>query len=219
MQSRPRNARHARLVLADHQVLFRESLAHHLRQEGYTVVCEVEDGDSLRRCLLDHQPDILVLERHLPRLDTFEYCRALVERQPDLQILLLVAYAAEAEALQMEALLAGAAGCLSKDLDATAYLLAVQHLQDGLMLFRSSLVRRAVRLSSAYEPDGRLHALTRRELEILELVADGLANQDIAERLGISPHTVMKHVSNIITKLGVGNRMEAGLLLLRSRDH
>lgn len=211
--------RHARIVLADQQTLFRQSLAHHLTNGGHTVICEAENGDVLDRCLIDSEPDVLILDRHLPGIDGLDYCRMLHALQPQIQVLLLVAYEHEARTLQAGAFLAGASGCLSKELAPTAYIVAVRRLMEGHVLFHPDVMRRAARPTKLSGPAGRLQGLTSRELEILQLVAEGLGNREIGERLDISYHTVMKHVSNIISKLQVGNRMEAGLLYIRHGDH
>jgi DNA-binding NarL/FixJ family response regulator len=185
---------------------------------GYTIVCEVGDGVALDQCMIEAEPDILIIDHYLPQLDALQYCQLLNALQPQIQILLLVAYEHEASALQATAFLAGAAGCLSKDLDAAAYLAAVRRLAEGYLLFHPSIMRRAARPPKVSGPAARLQGLTRRELEILALAAEGLGNRDIAERLAISYHTAMKHMSNILSKLQVSNRMEAVLLYLRSQS-
>src|SRR5690606_34930527 len=111
--------------------------------------------------------------------------------------------------------LAGAGGCLSKDLPPSSYLTAVRRLMEGGVLFSADVMRRAARPPALSGPAARLQELTPREVEILQLVAEGIGNREIAERLDISYHTAMKHVSNIIGKLKVSNRMEAGLIFLR----
>ncbi|HWQ11921.1 MAG TPA: response regulator transcription factor [Roseiflexaceae bacterium] len=206
--------RRAQIVVADHQTLFRQSLAYHLKNAGHEVA-EAEDGDTLDRAMIEGEPDLLILERYLPGVDSLAYVRMLNALQPQVQILLLVAYEDEARALQSTAFLAGASGCLSKDLTPSAYLTAVRRLLEGGVLFSAEVMRRAARPAAPSGPVARLRELTPRELEILQLLAEGLGNRDIAERLDISTHTAMKHVSNIIGKLKVSNRMEAGLLLIR----
>jgi DNA-binding NarL/FixJ family response regulator len=206
--------RHARIVLADHQVLFRQGLAHHLAGAGHEVVGEAEDGESLDQVMIDSEPDLLLLDRYLPGLQSLSYIHMLNALQPQVRVVVLAGYEHEARTLQITAFLAGADGCLSKDLGPGAYLAAVRRLLEGGVLFAAEVMRRAARPPAPTGPAAHLQELTRREREILSLVAEGLENREIANRLGISSHTVMKHVSNIITKLRVGNRMEAGLLLI-----
>jgi DNA-binding NarL/FixJ family response regulator len=208
----------ARIVLADQQVLFRQSLAQVLTSGGYAVVCQVGDSDALDRCMIENEPDIVMLDRYLPGVDGLAYTRMLNALQPQTQILLLVAYEHEARALQSTAFLAGASGCMSKELIAPAYLAAVHQLIENHLLFPSEVMRRAARQQQVSGQETRLQDLTKRELEILELAAEGLRNRAIAAQLNISYHTTMKHMSNIISKLHVSNRTEAGMLFLRSRN-
>jgi DNA-binding NarL/FixJ family response regulator len=207
--------RRARIVLADHQPLFRQSLAYHLTNGGHEIVGEADAGDALDRVMIDSDPDLLILERYLPGVDSLAYLRMLNALQPQLPILLLVAYDHEARTLQGTAFLAGASGCLSKDLAAAAYLLAVRRLLEGVPLFTTDVMRRAARPSAVSGPAALLQELTEREREVVQLMAEGLGNREISERLNISYHTAMKHASNIISKLKVGNRYEAGLVYLR----
>jgi DNA-binding NarL/FixJ family response regulator len=208
----------ARIVLADQQVLFRQNLSAYLAKGGYTVVCEVGDGVALDQCMIEAEPDILIIDYYLPGIDALQYCQILNALQPQIQILLLVAYEHEASGLQATAFLAGAAGCLSKDLQPTAYLDAIHQLLQGYVLFHPSIMRRAARPPKISGAAARLQTLTSRELEILALVAVGLGNREIAERLAISYNTAMKHMSNILNKLQVNNRMEAGLLYLQHQS-
>jgi DNA-binding NarL/FixJ family response regulator len=209
--------RRARIVLADQQILFRQTLAAHLTNGGFTIVREVGDGDSLDQCMIDSNPDIVMLDRYLPGIEALSYCEMLNALQPHIQVLLLVAYEHDARALQGTAFLAGAAGCLSKDLDSQDYLAAAHQLSEGHMLFHPDAMRRSARTQQISGSAAHLQDLTNREREILQLVAEGIGNREIAKRLGISYHTAMKHVSNIISKLQVHNRMEAGLLFIRYR--
>ena len=107
---------------------------------------------------------------------------------------------------------------MSKELIAPAYLAAVQQLIENQLLFPSEVMRRAARQQQVSGQETRLQDLTKRELEILELAAEGLRNRAIAAQLNISYHTTMKHMSNIISKLHVSNRTEASMLLLRSHN-
>jgi DNA-binding NarL/FixJ family response regulator len=95
---------------------------------------------------------------------------------------------------------------------------AVHQLAQGYLLFHPNIMRRAARPPKVSGSAARLQSLTGREVEVLTLVAEGLGNREIAERLAISYNTAMKHMSNILIKLQVGNRMEAGLMYLRYRS-
>ena len=209
--------RRARIALADQQVLFRQALAQALISGGHTVVCQVGDSDALDRCMIENEIDIVILDRYLPGVDGLTYARMLNALQSDMNILILVAYEHEARTLQTTAFLAGASGCMSKELIAPVYLAAVQQLMDDHMLFHAEVMRRAARPQPASGPTAQLQNLTKREIEILQMVSEGMGNREIAQQLNISYHTAMKHVSNIISKLHVNTRMEAGLIFLRAR--
>lgn len=209
--------RRARIVLADHQVLFRQSLATALRGAGHEIAAEAGNGAELDRALIDAQPEVLIIERHLPGLEALSYIEMLHALQPEILVLLLVAYENEARSLQSSSFLSGASGCLSKDQPAAAFIQGVRRLTDGSLLYEPDVMRRAARPQALGGPLARLRNLTAREQEILALVAEGIGNREIAERLDISHHTTMKHVSNVISKLQVNNRMEAGLLFLKHR--
>lgn len=207
--------RRARIVLADHQSLFRQSLASALRGAGHEIAAEAGNNDELDRALIDAQPNVLIIERHLPGPEVLTSIDVLHRLQPEIAVLLLVAYEDEARSLQLPSFVAGASGCLSKDQPAAVFVQGVRRLMEGSLLYEPDVMRRAARPQAVGGPLARLGALTTRELEVLALVAEGLGNREVAERLAISHHTTMKHVSNIISKLQVNNRMEAGLLYLK----
>lgn len=207
--------RRARIVLADHQHLFRQNLATVLRGGGHTIAGEAGDTHRLDQLLIDHEPDIVIIDRYLPGGDTMEFIQSQHALQPHIHLLLLIAYRHEAEELQAPAFLAGAAGCLAKDLDGQEYLAAIRRVLENQILFHPEVMRRAARPQVLSGPIAQIRDLTARELQILQLVSEGKNNRDVAERLGISTHTAMKHMSNILGKLNVNSRMEAGLLYLR----
>src|SRR4051812_15500794 len=170
----------ARIVLADHQILFRQSLAHVLTSGGHTVVCQVGDSDALDRCMIENEPDIVILDRYLPGVDGLAYTRMLNALQPQTQILILVAYEHEARTLQSTTFLAGASGCMSKEEAGSKYLGAVQQLTENQLLFPPEVMRRAARQQQVSAHETRLEDLTKRELEILEMASEGMRNRAIA---------------------------------------
>ncbi len=216
-----------RLVLADHQVLFRQALTSILVEAGWMVVGTTDSGENLAALLQETQATLLIVDRALPGISIPDFCTIQMARDPELQVLLLVGYEHEAQAMQLLALRAGAAGCLSKDHAGTYYLTALDTIVCGRTLYQGKTIRAGlleargvfVNTPRVIAPSKRLPPpldnLTPREAEILALIADGQPNPQIAEQLSITDHTVMKHVSNIINKLGVRNRMEAGILYLK----
>jgi DNA-binding NarL/FixJ family response regulator len=210
--------RRARIVIADHQVLFRRALAQQLTGGGHVIISEASDGAALDQGMIDVEPDVVFVDRFLPGIDALGYTRMLHALQPQTHVVLLTGYESDALSIQAAAFLAGASGCLSKELDGLGYLSAVRRLMEGQILFLPEVMRRAALPQASAGRVARLHALTDREREILRLVAEGMGNQEIADRAGISSNTVMKHVSNILSKLQVSNRREAGILYARHGD-
>jgi DNA-binding NarL/FixJ family response regulator len=201
-----------RILLADHQALFRSGLASTLAAVSDAVVLEAAHGSQIEVVLHEAPCDIIFMDRYLPGIDAMAFCEQAIERRPELQIVLLVPYEAEAAALQYATLLQGGAGCLSKELEPAAYIETVHQLRQGHVLFDSTSIRRATRRERGQTPGDRFDMLTVREHEVLRLVATGQTNQSIASKLGISYHTVLKHISNIFSKLHVSSRVEAALL-------
>jgi DNA-binding NarL/FixJ family response regulator len=218
------------LILADQQLLFRQSLAQALTEAGWSQITQVGHRGALEQAFLEYPTDILVIDRWLPEIDITLYCRSLMSAHPNLRILVLTGYESEARDLQLNTLLAGAAGCLSKEHPAHTYLAAIQVLIQGQVIYQYATIHSALRMNESIDSspsistvstilpafNNDLADLTAREIEILQLVAKGKGNPEIALILSITENTVMKHVSHIISKLNVRNRMEAGLVYLRS---
>jgi DNA-binding NarL/FixJ family response regulator len=211
-----------RILLADQQILFRHSLALALAESGWPQIDQVGTAEALDHALETQHYHVLIIDRTLPHGDAIGYCQALAK---PLQILILTGYEQEAYELQMEAWQAGAAGCLSKEHPVEVYLEAVRALSADRVLFQHSLLRAAMEHSrnephqpvTGAQPNGMtlLAKLTPRELEILRLISKSCPNHQIARELSIAENTVMKHVSNIISKLKVRNRGDAGMLYIR----
>lgn len=216
-------AKLTRIVVADHQPIFRQGLAGILTEGGWTVAAQVNDRESLDQALDAHHPNIVILDRMVPGIDIYPYCLAVTSHYTDLQLLILTAYEQDVADMQVPALRAGAAGCLSKDHSPNVYLDAIYMLADQRVYFPHHVINRALSITDhipvATPPPlehPTLTSLTPREREILQMVAAGLVNPEIAGRLSIAENTVMKHVSHIMAKLKARNRMEAGLIYLRA---
>jgi DNA-binding NarL/FixJ family response regulator len=217
----------ARIILADHQVLFRQALAQALLAEHWFVVAETPTGEGLEALIESTGCTILIIDRALPGIALTDFCSSITARYTELQVVLLVSYEAEAQAWQLPAFRAGIACCVSKDHDASFYRAALTMLAHGYGAFNQRTMRAALTGSQllvspvqhAASPTplpAPLDVLTRREAEVLALVAQGRANPEIAVALNITTHTAMKHVSNIIEKLDINNRTEAGILYLKT---
>jgi DNA-binding NarL/FixJ family response regulator len=213
-----------RVVIADDSVLLREGLARVLTDGGFEVVAQAGDADDLRRLVGIHKPDVAIVDVRMPPTHTDEGARAAVEireRHPQVAVLVLSQVIEAAHALRLFSERPEGFGYLLKD--------RVLEIDDFL-----EAVRRVARGGTAIDPDviaqlvgrrrdeGPLEELTPREREVLELMAQGLSNRGICEKLVVSPKTVETHVNSIFGKLGLmpapdeHRRVLAVLAFLRS---
>jgi len=214
-----------RVVIADDQASVREGLVLLLSGlPGIDVVGAAADGEQALALVAEHQPDAILLDLHMPVLDGIGATRRLVAEHPGVAIVVLTTYADDGSVI--EALQAGARSYLTKDADRTDIARALQAAAGGLTVFdprvRATLLAAASSAPPAAEagsapssapspgptpepPDG----LTHREVEILGLMAQGLTNPEIAERLFLSNHTVKTHINRIFAKTGSRDRVAA----------
>jgi DNA-binding NarL/FixJ family response regulator len=209
--------RAVRIVVADDHPLYRRGLATLLRsQEGWEVVAEEETGIGAVTASHATQPDIVVMDLNMPGLDGIEATRRIVTTSPHVGVLVLTMY--DDDGSVFAAMRAGARGYLLKGADQTEIVRAVSAIASGEAIFGPTVARRIIDYFAAPRPP---HAptvfpeLTAREHEVLDLIAAGRNNPDIAATLVLSPKTVRNHVSNIFTKLQVADRPEA---IVRARD-
>jgi DNA-binding NarL/FixJ family response regulator len=205
------------VLLADDHPLYRRGLRQLLDGlDGVTVVGEVEDGEAAVEQAAALQPDVVVMDLNMPRVDGVSATRRLVAHSPHIGVLVLTMH--EDDDSVFAAMRAGARGYLLKGADAAEIARAVQAVAGGEAIFGASVARRvldwfaAPRSSAVQEV---FPGLTEREHEVLDLIAAGRSNGDIAERLVLSPKTVRNHVSNIFAKLQVADRAEA---IVRARE-
>jgi DNA-binding NarL/FixJ family response regulator len=206
-----------RVLLADDHPVFRDGLRFTLAQAAEVgEVDEAADGEEAVRLATASRYDVVVMDVRMPRLDGIEATSAVVATGAKVLVLTMF----EDDATVLSAVRAGASGYLVKGADAEQVVSAVCAVADGHAVFGPSLAGRvlqafgvsAVPTSSTTRSMGAgLPELSAREQEVLELLADGLTNNEIGERLFISPITVRNHVSRILTKLQVRDRREAML--------
>jgi len=201
-----------RVAIADDSVLVREGLARVLREEGMQVVGLVGDPAALLALVAREQPDCAVVDIRMPPTHTDEglaAAAAIRADHPEVGVLVLSQYADVDFALRVLDGKDGRCGYLLKDrLSSIGDLTdAVRRVAAGDLVVDSELVAALVRRRRGKGP---LDELTARELEVLELVAEGLRNAEIAARLFVSERTVAHHVSAILRKLGVRTRSQAG---------
>ncbi len=203
-------------IVDDHAVVRRGLRAFFAVIDGVEVVDEAGDGREAlellsRRQALDVLPDVVMMDLQMPRMDGIEAIREIARRFPGVQVVAMTSFS-ESERVHA-ALGAGAAGYLLKDADVDEVARAVRAAYAG-EVHLDPVVARMLTRSLIARPDASA-TLTERERDILVLVANGLNNQEIADRLVISERTARSHVSNILTKLNLSSRTQAALWAIR----
>jgi DNA-binding NarL/FixJ family response regulator len=205
------------LVVDDHE-LFRRGLRELLEQQGIRVIGEAENAEDAVALTARARPDVVVMDLNLPRTSGVEATRSLLASNADARVLVLTVSADERSVL--DALMAGACGYLLKDATIDEIAAGVRAAATGQSFVSPRVAHHLVHrlrgpagVERESAPDET--KLSERELEILRLVAEGCDNEDIAERLFLSPRTVKNHVSSILTKLDMDNRVQAAVYAVR----
>jgi DNA-binding NarL/FixJ family response regulator len=208
-------AKQARVVIADDQTLFRTGLARLLDEDSRVeVVGQAADGAEAVALVLKLKPDVVLMDLKMPNVDGIEATRQLVAADPSINVLILTTF--EADNYVIQALKAGARGYVLKDSLAGAVVSSIVAVMAGERVMASAVANRVLEmLTGTTTPKEFYDGLTVREIEILKLVANGLANKQIAYRLKISEKTVRNHVSNMYEKLGIYDRSHAVLYAVR----
>jgi DNA-binding NarL/FixJ family response regulator len=204
-----------RVALADDQALVRAGFSALLdAQDDIAVVGEADDGDDAVALARRERPDIVLMDIRMPGMDGLAATRAIVgdERLADVRIVILTTF--ELDEYVFEAIRSGASGFLVKDTEPVELLRAIRAVAAGDALLSPGVTRRLIGefATRTREPRGTvdrtLDSLTEREREVMALVAEGLSNDEIAERLYVSPMTAKTHVSRAMTKLGARDRAQ-----------
>jgi DNA-binding NarL/FixJ family response regulator len=203
-----------RVALADDHPMYRYGLTAVLEQaEGIEVVASVGDGSALSAAVRELSPDVVLTDLSMPGLDGVAAITQLLGLRPELPILVLTMH--EDDAHVFAALRAGARGYLVKGADGSEIVRAVHSVASGEAVYGGSVARRIVAFYSGRQVESPIARafpdLTPREREVLELLAGGCRNHEIARRLGMSEKTVRNHVSQVLTKLQVPDRTAAAL--------
>jgi DNA-binding NarL/FixJ family response regulator len=211
-----------RVLVADDHVLYRRGLELVLGQEDdIDIIGEAGDGAEAIRRAEELLPDVVLMDVRMPRRSGIEACMAIKELVPSAKIIMLTI--SDEESDLYEAVRAGANGYLLKDVPGEEIADGLRAVQSGQSLISPSM---ASKLLSEFATMIKKHEerpampvprLTERELEVLKLVARGMANKDIASALFISENTVKNHVRNILEKLQLHSRMEAAMYAVREK--
>jgi DNA-binding NarL/FixJ family response regulator len=202
-----------RVVVADDQALVRAGFVSLISAtEDLTVVAEAADGHEAVAAVRAHRPDVVLMDVRMPGLDGLAATRVITEDSSLAGVRVVVLTTYELDEYVFEALRAGASGFVTKDVKADELRNAVRVVASGQALLSPSVTRRVVdvfatRPTMPISPE-RLGVLTDRERDVLELVGRGLSNEEIADRLHMSPLTAKTHVSRILSKLGARDRAQ-----------
>jgi DNA-binding NarL/FixJ family response regulator len=210
-----------RVVVVDDQELFRRGLIMLVSAEDdIDVVGEASDGDEAAELAASTVPDVVLMDVRMPKRSGIEACRTIKQLAPSAKIIMLTV--SDEEGDLYDAIKNGASGYLLKDASIDQVAQAIRVVADGQSLISPSMAAKLLEefktiSTVGSKPDVIMPKLTDRELEVLNLVAHGLNNREIARDLYISENTVKNHVRNILEKLQLHSRMEAVMYAVREK--
>jgi DNA-binding NarL/FixJ family response regulator len=209
-----------RVVVADDQALVRSGFARILGSEpGIEVVAEVSNGRQALAAVREQQPDVVLMDIQMPEMDGIEATRHITSSPHTSGVRVLVLTTFGADEYVVDALRAGASGFVLKDTEPAELIRAVSVVAEGDALLAPAVTRQMIQRFVRTGPSHdlvSLPALTQREREVLEALALGLSNVEIAERLVVSYSTVKTHVSHLLTKLDARDRSQLVALAHRA---
>jgi|SRR5690625_104182 len=216
------------IVLIDDHKLFREGVKRILEFEpSFKVVAEGGDGTEAEQLVKEYQPDVVLMDINMPGMNGVQATAKLVDKFPDVNVIILSIH--DDESYVSHALKTGAQGYLLKEMDSDSLIDAIKVVSEGGSYLHPKITHNLVqeyrRLAQGngstilQKKDLQfikpLHVLTKRECEVLQLLAEGKSNRVISEKLEISEKTVKNHVSNILQKMGVKDRTQAVVTAIR----
>lgn len=197
-----------RVLICDDHPVYRRGLRALLAEiDDIEVVAEAGDGEEALRLADHHRPDVVVMDLHLPGMSGIETTRTLLARQPGVGVVALTMF--EDDTSLVAALRAGARGYIVKGAGHDEITRAIHAVARGEVILSATMSARLAAAVGPRQSDRAFPDLTQREFEVLELLAHGLSNQQIADRLSLSPKTVRNNLSTVFSKLHVASRTEA----------
>ena len=207
-----------RVMLVDDHDLFRTGLRNLLEEQGVHIVAEAPDGNIALERVRELAPDVVVMDLNMPGMNGIEATREITRLAPLTRVLVLTISDQDEDV--MDAILAGACGYLMKDSSIQDLMQGIRAAAVGESLISphiASKVLQRIRAASVEVSVGEPRPeLSDRETEVLRLIANGKDNAEIAQELHISPKTVKNHISNILMKLQIENRIQAAVYAVRS---
>lgn len=217
-----------RIIIADDHALLREGIRNVLQLENdLEVIGEAADGEEALQKVEELQPDVLLLDINMPKMNGLEVTRRLRECQAAVKVIVLTIH--DDEQYVVEVIRSGAAGYLLKDIEPGMLVKAIHSVHQGESFIYPTLAkklfvelkrkeeRNQIRNRAVSINGRREERLTYREIEVLQLICKGMSNQEIAQRLFLSEKTVKNHLTNIFRKIGVTDRTQAALYALRHK--
>ena len=204
------------LIVDDHGIVRKGTRALLDRIPDFTVVGEAGNGKEAVAQAKELQPDVILMDLMMPEMDGIEAIGLITATQPNSRILALTSFAADDKVFP--AIKAGALGYMLKDADPEDLIQAIRQVHRGEPSLHPSIARKVLQelgRPQTAPPSPGPDPLTERELEVLQLVAQGLTNQQMAEQLTVAEVTIRTHISNILSKLHLANRVQATLYALR----
>jgi two-component system, NarL family, response regulator DevR len=207
-----------RIFLVDDHEIVRRGIAELLdREPDLEVVGEAGDATHALARIAATLPDVAVLDVRLPDGDGIELCREVRSRHPEVGCLILTAY--DDDEATISAVLAGASGYVLKNVSGTRLVEDIRAVAAGRSLLHPAATRQvAERAESGDQDDPRFGSLQLRERQVLALIAEGLTNRQIGERLGLAEKTVKNYVSGLLRKLGMERRTQAAVYEIERRE-
>ncbi|HZT15932.1 MAG TPA: response regulator transcription factor [Gaiellaceae bacterium] len=207
------------MLLVDDHDLFRTGLRNLLEEQGVQVVGEADNGTDALRLVRELAPDVVVMDLNMPGISGVEATRQISMIAPLTRVLVLTISDQDADV--MDAIMAGACGYLLKDAAIADLMRGIRSAAIGESLVSPTIAAKVLQRmratgASRHDADVIHSELSSREIEVLKLIANGKDNAQIAADLHISPKTVKNHISNILMKLQIQNRIQAAVYAVRS---